>query len=261
MSEVVVIDSADEAKSKGRSWLWILVGIILTIAIAVGGFVLWALNPLLQIDEIALNALESSDNITVTDRAWLAFLPHEPPATGIIIYPAARVPAEAYAPIARQLAESGYLSVIVYPPLNLPRFNTELALPVMEHFSAVENWVIAGHSSGGTSASIFASNNPDLVDGIVYLASYPAKSTNTLFNSNLEILSIFGTNDGLVNIENSRERFPLNTRFVVIEGANHTQFAYYGDGGGNNPATITREEQIRQTVAAMLVFLAEMNNF
>ena len=261
MSEVVVVDSGKETEKKRHLWLWILAGIVLLIAIGIGGFVFWALNPTVQIDEIALNALESSDNITVTDRAWLAFLPHEPPTTGFIFYPGGRVPAEAYAPIARQIAEQGYLVVIVYPPLNLAIFNSDLALPVMEHFSAIEHWVVGGHSLGGSAASIFAENNLDLVDGIVFMASYPVG--NALLDSDLAITSIYGTNDGLAtidDIEASRENLPGDTRFVAIEGGNHAQFGYYGTQGGDNPATITQEDQITQIVTATLELLAQAGN-
>ena len=261
MSEVVVIDSGEASKTRRFLWLRILTGIIIIIAVVAGGFVFWALNPMVQIDEIALNALESSENITVTDRAWLAFLPHEPPATGFIFYPGARVPAEAYAPIARQIAEQGYLAVIVYPPLNLAILNTDLASPVMEHFSAIENWVVGGHSLGGSAASIFAENNLDSVDGIVFMASNPAGKA--LRESDLAIMSIYGTNDGLTtvaNIDTSRENLPVSTRFVAIEGGNHAQFGYYGTQSGDNPASITQEEQIAQIVTATLELLTEVEN-
>lgn len=261
MSDVVVIDSADEAKAKSRIWLWILINIVLIIIIAIGGFVFWALNPSVQIDAVALNALESSDTITVTDRAWFAFLPHEPPTTGFIFYPGARVPAEAYAPMARQLAEEGYLAVIVYPPINLAILKADLAQPVMEHFSAVEYWVVGGHSLGGIAASMFATNNPDLVDGLVFMASYPVG--NALQSSDLAITSIYGTDDGLAtveDIENSRENLPADTSFVAIEGGNHAQFGYYGKQGGDNPATISQEEQTAQVVDAIVTLLAQVTN-
>ncbi len=261
MSEVIVIDSGKETEKKRRTWVWILVGIILVIALSIGGFLFWALNPTVQIDEIALNALESGDDITVTDRAWLAFLPHEPPSTGFIFYPGGRVPAEAYAPVARQIAEQGYLVVIVYPPLNLAILKSDMALPVMEHFSAIEHWVVGGHSLGGSTAAIFAGNHLDVVDGIVFMASYPTR--NTLLDSDLAITSIYGTNDGLARVEDideSREKLPADTRFVAIEGGNHAQFGYYGTQSGDNPATITQEEQIRQVVAATLELLTRVDN-
>lgn len=260
MAEVIVVDSGEEQKTKRRLWLWIPLILFITIAILGGGFVFWALNPFVEIDDVAYSAMQSDDNVTVTDRAWLAFLPHTPPTTGFIFYPGGRVPAEAYAPIARQIAEEGYLAVIVYSPLNLAIFNTNSATPVMENFSAVENWVVGGHSLGGSAASIYAENNMDTVDGIVFVASYPVG--DALVDSGLTVASIYGTNDGLAtaeNIDESRQNLPADTIFVEIDGGNHAQFGYYGEQGGDNPATIGHEEQIRQTVNAILDVLARVS--
>lgn len=256
MVDVIVVDSGEEQKPKRRLWLWIPLSLVIVIVFVASLFVFWALNPFVEIDTVAIEAMQSNDTVTVTDRAWLAFLPHTPPTTGFIFYPGGRVPAEAYAPIARQVAEEGYLAVIVYPPLNLAIFNTNSANPVMENFSAVENWVVGGHSLGGSAASIYAENNLEMVDGVVFVASYPVG--DALVDSGLIVTSIYGTNDGLATVENineSRGNLPATTTFVEIEGGNHAQFGYYGEQGGDNPATISHEEQISQTVDAILSVL------
>jgi len=263
MSEVLVVDSGQPIQGKNRRWLWILLSIIAILAIAIGGFVFWALNPTVVIDEIAYNAIESNENITITDDAWLAFLPHTPPTTGVIIYPGGRVPALAYAPIARQIADAGYLVVIVYPPLNLAILNTNLATPVIEHFSAVEQWIVGGHSLGGSAASIYTNSHMETVDGLFFMASYPLES-NDFSETDLDVTSIYGTNDGLValeDIEASRDNVPAASVFVEIEGGNHAQFGYYGTQSGDNEATIAHDEQITQTVDAILdlLFKVERN--
>ncbi|MEO1289103.1 MAG: alpha/beta hydrolase [Chloroflexota bacterium] len=163
MAEVIIIDNGEATSSKKWRWLWVLFVIILIITVGIGGFVVWALNPTLEIDPIAYDAIESSDNITVTDRAWLAFLPHTPPETGLIIYPGARVPPIAFAPLARQVAENGYLVVIAYPPINLALLNPTMATPIMEHFSGVEHWVVGGHSLGGSVAGSYSADNSSLI--------------------------------------------------------------------------------------------------
>ena len=48
---------------------------------------------------------------------------------------------------------------------------------------------------------------------------------------------------------------PASTRLVRIDGGNHSQFGYYGFQPGDWPATITRDEQQRQIVAALLGML------
>jgi hypothetical protein len=46
-----------------------------------------------------------------------------------------------------------------------------------------------------------------------------------------------------------------NTTMIKIEGGNHCYFGYYGDQKGDNAATITREAQHAQSVAAITAFL------
>jgi hypothetical protein len=43
-----------------------------------------------------------------------------------------------------------------------------------------------------------------------------------------------------------------------IAGANHAQFGYYGMQLGDSSATISREEQQRQTAVAILTFLEQL---
>ena len=69
----------------------------------------------------------------------------------------------------------------------------------------------------------------------------------------LQVTSIFGTLDGLATpaeIEASKALVPPAATFVPIEGGNHAQFGWYGPQQGDNEATITREEQQEQVIAA-----------
>jgi pimeloyl-ACP methyl ester carboxylesterase len=259
MTRVVVVDSGETKPKRFQWWLWFLLPLVI-LSVAIGGFVLWALSSNDAMPE-AIAALESDEHITVTTRAWIAFLPNDvPPTMGLILYPGGRVPAEAYAPLARSIAAEGYLVVIVYPPLNLAIFNPNVAESVTQYFSAIEQWVIGGHSLGGTAAAIFADSHQNQVDGIIFLASYP--SGNALVNSDLAVLSIYATNDSIASIgkiEASTAILPVHTRFVEIIGGNHAQFGYYGIQDGDGEASISREEQIRQTVEAILEFLRSIN--
>jgi hypothetical protein len=45
---------------------------------------------------------------------------------------------------------------------------------------------------------------------------------------------------------------PPQTRWVVIEGGNHSQFGYYGFQLGDNRATISRSAQQAATLEAIL---------
>jgi len=98
----------------------------------------------------------------------------------------------------------------------------------------------------------------DTVDGIVFWASYPAD--DSLKNSSLKMLSIYGTNDmaGMEQFSETSVLLPASTEYVVIEGGNHAQFGDYGPQPGDKQATISRTEQQTQVVNAVVKFLEEL---
>jgi len=241
-----------------KAILWIL---ILLVVAGVGTVVIWANTATAEPMPEALAALRSSDEVEVMDGEWLIFTPKKvTPTTGFIFYPGGLVDPRAYAPPARAIAAKGYQVVIVPMPLNLAVFGSGKASDVIDTFPRVKQWVIGGHSLGGSMASQYANQNPDKVSGLVLWASYPAES-NSLAGNNLIASSIYGTRDGLVtqeNIENSRALLPAKTEFVAIEGGNHAQFGWYGPQGGDNPATISRPEQQNQTISATVDLLDQI---
>lgn len=71
----------------------------------------------------------------------------------------------------------------------------------------------------------------------------------------LSVLSVYGSEDRVLNMENfisARDLMPADCTELCIEGGNHAWFAYYGEQEGDGTATITKEEQQRQTVEAIL---------
>lgn len=258
MAKVVVVDSAAENRKKYRWGLWLGLSILLLIALGLGAFLWWAndVNPLMP---EAYAALESSASITINTDAWISFMPHDAPSTGLILYPGGKVQVEAYAPLARSIAEEGYLVVIVYAPLNLAIINPNAAEAVQEHFSAVEDWAVGGHSLGGVAAAIYANGHLERVDGLVFMASFPAD--NALQNTELDVLSIYASNDLLApvsEIEANRALLPADTQYIEIQGGNHGQFGFYGLQAGDGEAAISHAEQLAQTSLAIVNFLARL---
>jgi hypothetical protein len=95
------------------------------------------------------------------------------------------------------------------------------------------------------------------VAGLGLWAAYPAGSSD-LSGRDLAVASIYGTRDGLATEEEiaaSRPLLPPDTQWTAIEGGNHAQFGWYGPQSGDNEATISREEQQAQIVAATLELL------
>jgi hypothetical protein len=227
---------------RNKKWLWL---IIIFPLLMLAGFLIWAYTPLGPMPE-ALSALQSTSMVQVIDGRWLVFEPttnHK--NTGLIIYPGGRVDPRSYSPPAKQLSSSGYLVVIVPMPLNLAVFGAQRAGEVMNAFPDIENWVLAGHSLGGSMAARFTYQHQKDVHGLILWAAYPAEDDD-LTDVEMISMSVFGTLDGLTttqDIDRSRHLLPENVIWVPIEGGNHAQFGWYGDQPGDNPALISREEQ------------------
>lgn len=161
---------------KKRRWLWIPFLVVLLGAL-IWGF-RWASYARPPLDD-ALAALESDPLLEIAHEPWLTFTPGESePRTGLIFYPGGRVDPRSYAPPLREIAAEGYLVVVPSMPLNMAIFNPDAADGIMDHLSEIENWAIAGHSVGGTSAAIYSANNTDRVRGLAIWASYPAGSSD-----------------------------------------------------------------------------------
>jgi dienelactone hydrolase len=235
---------------------YVLIGLTAILLLAIGGFVVWAANPLGP-GEHALAALETGSNVSVDAGDPIIFMPtNSNPDTGFIFYPGGRVDYRSYAQPLRQIASQGYLVVSVRAPLNLMVFDPNQAGEIIPQFPQIEHWAIGGHSLGGAMAANYLYNHPDSAEGLVLWASYPAKD-NDLSSSGLKVLSIYGSLDmgGAEPFDASRALLPADTTWVLIEGGNHAQFGDYGFQPGDNIATISAEDQQAQVVNATTAFL------
>lgn len=238
-----------------RRW-WLL--LLAVAALALAAFALWVGNPLQPLPE-ALAALEPDAAVSVDTSPWLAFAPASPPEAGLIVYPGGLVEPRAYAPLARAVAEAGYLAVIVPMPLNLAIANVNAAHDVMAAYPDIRQWAIAGHSLGGSMAARFAHDNPGAAAALILLSAYPDRD---LSGADLVVASIYGERDGLATtaqVEGSASLLPPGARFVKIAGGNHAYMGWYGEQPRDNPAAITREEQQRQVLEAILDVLAALD--
>jgi len=218
----------------------------------------------------ALDAMTSDGRVTFSQprRFYYAFSPRNVmPEKGVIFYPGGLVDFRSYAPMARDIAAEGYLVVVVEMPLDIAFLGYDRATLVRLAYPKIKTWAVGGHSLGGVAASLYAYENPRRLNGLFLWASYPA-SSNDLSQSRLDVLSIYGSKDGLSTPEEvlaSGQLLPPTTSFLEMSGANHTQFGYYWDGSspdfiqpGDNPAALTREQQKSALTTAMVKFLKQL---
>ena len=195
-----------------------------------------------------------------TDRSIL----FEPRANksdvGILFFPGALVDPNAYAPLARSVAEGGTTVAIVSVPFRIDLFEwqwsdvLETTESVFSEHADVNSWVAAGHSRGGKMAIRFAIEHPDALEGLLLIGtSHPRRIDLT--DLDLDVVKIYASEDGLASETEVKEfarNLPDNTTFVRVEGGNHTQFGYYTWQLGDGEALITRKDQLKQTSDAIL---------
>ena len=238
-------------------WKKILSGMVIIFFIFIGLFA-WYINDDYDATDEALIALESNEKVTVFEGDPLRFYPkNEEAEIGIIFYPGGKVEEEAYAPLMQSLAEEGYAVFLADMPFGLAVFDINAAESIMAEHPEISQWYVAGHSLGGSMAAIFASNAVEELAGLILLASY---STADLSQTHLSVLSLYGSEDHVLNqekVEEYRSKLPENHDEIIIAGGNHAQFGNYGIQKGDGESLISAEEQQRITVQEIIQFINE----
>lgn len=239
---------------------WIIRGLLIA-TLALGALYVYEnfVSPFRSTPDV-VGSLLSDENVIVSTTPRLTFTPADrEPTVGVIFYTGARVDPDAYAPLARQVADEGYLVVIVKHPFNFAVLGVSAADDVILDYPQISSWIMAGHSMGGSMAAEFAERN-QRITGLILLASYPGGSSNLAFR-NLNTLVVYASEDGLAlpaEVEQrATDHLPETAELVLIPGGNHAQFGNYGPQIGDGLASITRDEQQAATVKAILGFLRQ----
>lgn len=239
---------------KKRVKIILAVSLAVILAIGIGGYAY--VSDYYRADETALEAVAGqADRVQVQqDGDVLWFLPEQPTA-GLIFYPGGKVEYTAYAPLLRACAEDGILCALVRMPGNLAVLDAGAADGLRQEHPEVDHWYMAGHSLGGAMAASYAAAHPADYDGLILLAAY---STKDLSQTALRVLSVYGSEDGVMNrtsYEKDRVHLPADSTEVILDGGCHAQFGSYGPQSGDGVPTISGEEQIRQTAEAIAAFV------
>lgn len=238
--------------------VWAIVG-----SVAFIGFTGWCLIAY-RASSDAQSALTSGSGVSVAAAGdgW-TFTPASPsePRVNLLFLPGALVDPAAYAPLLHRVAAAGYPARLVPLPWRgaFGRADGEDFLGALRSTMAAVpgTWVIAGHSRGGKIAATLARNPGPRVAGLILLGTTHPRDFS-LAGIPLAVAKIYGTSDGVAPAHDVLERqalLPPDTRWTAIEGANHSQFGYYGFQPGDHWAGISREEQQAQTLRAVLDLL------
>ena len=236
---------------------YISLTLILIIAVSVVAFKIYASN-YYKTDSDIVSEIEASNTATVIehDEDTLIFVPEDAQKikAGIVFYPGGKVEYTAYSGLMYELAQRGYLCILTRMPENLAFLNIDAADGYTDIIAKVPSWYMAGHSLGGVAAGIYIndleeSSKIGSFDGIILLASY---ITEDLSETDLRLLSIYGSNDGVLNLESYNENkvnWPQDSTEIILDGGIHSFFGCYGIQSGDGEPAITNIEQIRQTAA------------
>ncbi|MBW1658201.1 alpha/beta hydrolase [Flavobacterium quisquiliarum] len=230
--------------------IWILAGLLFTI---------WLFYSY-ESDGVDKSFLQTNNLVKVKGTSdYYLFEPKKEFKNVVIFYPGAMVEAEAYVPLCRRLADKNIKVYLIKMPWRLASkgYNKPKDLHLFEDTS--KNYILAGHSQGGKMAAQFVYENPKLIDKLILIGTSHPRDIS-LAAIEIPVLKIYGSKDGVADegsILENKSKLPQGTKFQRIEGANHCQFGYYGFQLGDDKADISREQQQKETLDAMVSFIQE----
>lgn len=196
----------------------------------------------------SITATQASANTTVVNNTIKFNGDDSKPI--VIFYPGALVEPKSYSIWAAKVAQAGFSVYIVRFPLDLAVLNVNAA----NRIAGNHQYIIGGHSLGGTMACRYAKKHAKNLKGVFLLASYPEKKGD-LHETNVPTISLTASKDGVLNYTNyqkAKKLLPNNTIYEQIPGGNHAGFGSYGKQSGDNTASISNAKQ-QNIVSKLLI--------
>ncbi len=221
----------------------ITASVVLTLAVIVGACAIY-LGDYYRADNEAIGAFLSQGTTWREDPDGTITFEPDGATRGLIFYPGGKVEYTAYVPLMQACAEEGILCVLVRMPFNLAVLDINAADGIQREYPQIEDWYIGGHSLGGSMAAAYLADHREDYEGLILLGSY---STADLSDTDLAVLSVFGSEDKVMNrekYEESKSNLPSDFTEYMIDGGCHAYFGMYGMQDGDGTPTVTNEEQI-----------------
>lgn len=202
--------------------------------------------------------LQNSETIKIEESSdFYSFEPVKRYKEVLIFFPGAMVDPKAYVPLCRKIANNDIKVYLIKMPWRLASQGYNLPKELKLLADSSKTYVLAGHSLGAKMAAQFVYENPNLIDKLILIGTTHPRDIS-LANSTIPILKIYGSNDGVADEESiikNKSKLPATSKFVKINGANHSQFGYYGFQLGDSSASIDRELQQAETLQSIMAFL------
>ncbi len=181
-------------------------------------------------------------------------------STGIVFYPGGLVDPHAYIESFKDFVITDERQVVIMKvSANLAILNNAKAHSYIDHFEDVTDWVIGGHSLGGSVACMDAASHQDAYKGLFVLDAYSVSDLSSWQAPVMVITASFDPVEDKKYIENEGNLPPRldlgsisdipssgssgQTLTYNIFGANHAQFGNYGVQKGDNVAKISAKDQ------------------
>ena len=226
---------------------------IIIILLLIVGFAIFYINDYYHAEKIATDCLNNNGDVSLIKTSNGILFDGPGNDTALIFYPGAKVEYTSCAPLFMNLSKQGIDSYLVEMPFNLAFLGQNSADEIIDAGN-YSHYFISGHSLGGAMAASYV-NSTNKTDGLILFAAYPTSEIEK------PVLSIYGNKDNVLNLEKYNESKQLmddNLTEVVIDGANHAQFAYYGNQSGDGIANISAESQQKQSVNEILAFIGDV---
>lgn len=226
---------------------------IIIVFILIACFAIFYVNDYYHADKIAIDRLNANDNVSVVKTSNGLLFDGPGNDTALIFYPGAKIEYTAYAPMFKDLSEKGIDCYLVEMPFNLAILGQNSADEIIDSGN-YSHYFISGHSLGGAMAASYV-NSTNKTDGLILFAAYSTCKIEK------PVLSIYGSADKVLNKEKYSDSLNFiddNLTELEIKGANHAQFAYYGNQSGDGVAKISASSQQKQSASAIMEFISDI---
>ncbi|MGB3590885.1 MAG: alpha/beta hydrolase [Nonlabens sp.] len=201
--------------------------------------------------------LESDDEVTVTETDDYILFESLKKETNleVIFLQGALTDPEAYAPLCRKIAESGFDTRLITTDFRLPIYFKDQILEIVK--KSDKDLVIGGHSQGAKVAAELVYEHPTLFEALFLLGSSHPRDID-LSSLNIPVIKLYAEYDGLASVQEVKEnldKMPPHAITKLIECGNHSQFGYLGHLFMDDDATISLEEQQKITEKELIKFL------